>query len=188
MFSGVEGGDTVLPWWFFLSRGRPCPGPFSQQVDYVHIPPSSKSHTDPIDFAEQGREGRPPRPQCNLELPHRCGCLWTRRAWRRGDAPRTRRGSLFPAGHRVLRRPQVFPARPDPPPEASGVSRQGWGRGPTTWQTAIGMSPSPEHFEASRSPTFPEGAPLPPPAHCLSTPAFSFSLHLSKGLSCGRDV
>lgn len=153
----------------------------------AHSPLFQKPHR-PHRFC-RARKGRAfPPPQCNLGLPHRCGCLWTRRAWRRGDAPRTRHGSLFPAGRRVLRRPQVFPARPDPPPEASGVSRQGWGRGPTTWQTAIGMSPSPEHFEASRSPPFPEGAPLPPPAHCLSTPAFSFSLHSSKGLRCGRDV
>ena len=170
----MEGGDTFLPRWFFPSRGRPCPGPFSQQVDYVYtLPPLQKATPTPSIL--QSKEGKgfffsPPRVQPGAPTP-----VWVsldqKRPGEAGLTPRARRGSLFPAGRRVLRRPQVCPARPDPPPEASGVSRQGWGRETTTWRTAIGMSPSPEHFEASRSPPFPEGAPPPHlPTACRHLP------------------
>ena len=149
-----------------------------------------KSHTDPIDFAEPGREGllftAPPTP-CNLGLPHRSGCVWTRRGPRVGGAPRERRGSLSLAVRGVLRRSRECPARWVPPPDASGGLRTSLlEKGAHDLANGHGLVAFPELSEASR--TLEGTPPAPPRLHCLGTPAFLSSLHWSKGLSCGGDV
>ena len=132
-FSRVEGGESFLPRPPVPSPGKARPWAVRPAGGLLAHSPLFKSHTDPMDFAEPGREGllfHPPPPiPCNLGLPHRSRCVWTRRGPRKRGAPRAQRGSLSLAVRGVLRRPRECPARRVPPPEASGGSPNKSGEG-----------------------------------------------------------
>lgn len=146
-------------WWGVRSPlpGRPGPGLFAQQVDCQHTPRSSKATPTPSILQSQEGKGfysTAPRPTipCNLGLPHRSCCVWTRRGPRKGGAPRARRGSLSLAVCGVLRRPRECPARRVPPPEASGGLRTNLEKGAHDLANGHGHVAFPELSEASRPP------------------------------------
>lgn len=154
----------------------PCPGRSFWQVDYMHTPLSSKATpTSSIWSSKEGEDSAsPPSPRHSGTWGSHPGVLGTE--WgtleKRGSSlgaarvfvPRGVRCSKATAAEPVPRA-LIHRQTPEGSPDKAGEGRS------RPERTAISMSPSHEHLEASGYP-----------------PSFSCSLHSRKGLNRGRDI